>query len=103
MWGENVADKISVNTGRMKTDLSNIEGNLGKISDYYQELIIKRTQLDAMWDGPTSETFKKSFGDDLVALMTMLSDLQRVYNYENMAKECYEACENQIAGVISDI
>jgi uncharacterized protein YukE len=87
----------------MKTDVDNIKAHVDKINSRYTDLVQKKAQLDGMWDGPASETFKKAFDDDLIALMTMISNLQKVYNYENMAKECYKSCEQQVSGVISDI
>lgn len=87
----------------MKTDVENIKECIDKISNRYSDLIQKKVQLDAMWDGPASELFKKTYDDDLMVLMMMISNLQKLYSYENMAKECYQLCENQVYGVISDI
>jgi WXG100 family type VII secretion target len=98
-----MAEKIRTNTNRMQRDAGNIQGCIDRINHQYSDLVQKKTQLDAMWDGPASETFKHAFDDDLTALQTMIANLQKVYNYENMAKECYIACEQQISGVISDI
>lgn len=102
-WGDTLSDKIRFNTIRLKNDTDSIKENVDTILQLYSELVEKRAQLDAMWDGPASEAFKKAFGDDLVGLMTMISNMQRIYNYGNMSKECYENCENQVSGVISDI
>lgn len=103
MRGDILADRIKVNTSRMKTDADSIKENVNTISKLYSDLVTKRNQLDDMWDGPASETFKKAFSDDLAALMVMVGNLQKICNYENMAKDCYQSCENQVAGVISDI
>jgi uncharacterized protein YukE len=87
----------------MKTDVDNIKSNVDKITRRYSELIQKKVELDSMWDGSASETFKKAVDDDIVALMTMMRNLEKIYNYENAAKDSYKSCEQQISGVISDI
>lgn len=95
--------KIKVNTSCMKADIDQMAKSIKNMSDSRSELLEKKEQLDSMWDGPASEEFKNAFQDDLEALYVMISNMQRIFNYEKMAKECYENCENQVSGVIADI
>lgn len=98
-----MADQIRVNTGRMKQDVDNIMASVNQISMKYTDLIQKKAELDTMWDGPASESFKKVTEDDMIALATVIGNLKKVYEYENIARERYEQCENRISGEIAGI
>ena len=87
----------------MGQDVTNVNDYLQRMGGDYQNLIQRKAILDKMWDGSANEAFNKVFNDDLIALMTMLSNLKKLYSYEEMAKNSYAACENMVAELISDI
>lgn len=73
----------------IKSDLSGIKQNL--------------SQLDAMWDGPSSEAFKKVFWDDLNAMETVIKNIESIHSYEVNAKSKYESCESRVGGIVAGI
>lgn len=98
-----MADKIKVNTTRLGTDAESVKSNIQKIKKSMEDMKKDVTQLDSMWDGPTSEAFKKAFQDDMNALNTIIKNLEQIYNFETTAKSKYESCERQVASKVSGI
>lgn len=94
---------FKVSTARLKSDAGSVKGYIDQMERKLTALRNDATQLDAMWDGPASESFKEAFNADLAALETMISNLKKLYNYEQMAKEKYESCETQVQSVVSDM
>lgn len=92
---------FKVSTGRLKSDADSIEGYVKQIKNLLNELTAYAGELSSMWKGPASEAFNKAVHDDLEALSTMASNLDKVHWYGNTAKEKYERCETQVADVIS--
>lgn len=96
-------EKIKINTGRLKSDADQVMGCIKDMKSEMAKMKESVTQLDQMWDGPSSEAFAKVFQDDMEALNTILENLDQVYHYETTAKDKYEECENKISDLISEI
>lgn len=94
---------FKVSTTRLKSDAGSVKGYIDQMDRKLLSLRNGATQLDSMWDGPASEAFKAAINEDLTALETMISNLKKIYNYEQMAKVKYENCETQVSGVVSDM
>ena len=56
-----------------------------------------------MWDGPTSETFKKTFREDIQALESVIKNLQKISGFEKMAEGKYEKCERIVSDIVAGI
>ena len=56
-----MAEKIVVNTNRLGQDAESVETYIAKIKKQITEMKSSVSDLDAMWDGPSSEAFKKAF------------------------------------------
>ena len=87
---------------------------LGKDAEQLQQLIANMEkiivnmkssvgQMNAMWEGVSKDNFVQAFADDIRAVTDVLSELKSLYNYEIMAKEQYENCENQVADLIANM
>lgn len=98
-----MANKIKTDLSRMGQDVGSIGSYLQRLDKDYQNLVERKAVLDKMWDGSANEAFNRVFNDDLVALMTMLANLKKLYNYQEMAKNCYATCENLVEGLVADI
>lgn len=94
---------IKTNTNRMRGDVEGLDAQIRNMNRAYQALQQKKGELDVMWDGPASESFKNAFQDDLTALQTMIQNMQKLSAYENTAKGKYEQCENRVSEIISGI
>lgn len=92
----------------MKTDTAKLESYTNDdvqtciqvLEKEIEGLTTDLTDLDAMWDGPSSEAFKKNFAVDIEALRKELFNLQNVYKYCDNAKKKYEECENRVIQIV---
>ena len=82
--------KIKVNTVRLKNDSDQVNACIENMKSEMEKMKESVSQLDQMWDGPSSEAFKKAFQDDMKAFQTILSNLDKIYGYETNAKAKYE-------------
>lgn len=87
---------------------------LGKDAEQFQQLVadMKKIvgnmqssvgQMNAMWEGVSKDNFVRAFADDIRAVTDVLNELESLYNYEIMAKEQYENCENQVADLVANM
>lgn len=98
-----MGDTIKVNTMRLKTDADFIGGHIQKIETEIKGLRDDVRQLDAMWDGPSSETFKASFRDDIDMLESIIKNMRKINQYENSAQSSYNTCERKVAELVGSI
>lgn len=96
-------EKIRVNTNRLKNDSDQVSEGITKMKSEMSKMIESVTQLDKMWDGPSSEAFAQVFQDDMNALNMLLDNLDKIYKYETTAKSKYDTCENGISQLIAGI
>ena len=95
--------KIKVNTVRLKNDSDQVNACIKNMKSEMEKMKESVSQLDQMWDGPSSEAFKKAFQDDMKAFQTILSNLDKIYGYETNAKAKYEDCERKVSDLIAEI
>lgn len=96
-------EKIKINTNRLKNDADQVKGNITNMKAEMTKMKESVSQLDKMWDGPSSEAFAQVFQDDMQALNTILDNLDKIYQYETTAKSKYDTCENKISDLIAGI
>lgn len=96
-----MSEKIKVNTNRLKNDADSVKVNIAKMQASMNSLKRDVTKLNTMWTGATSDAFKKAFKDDMNALNTMISNLEKIYSFETNAKAKYENCEKKVASLVS--
>lgn len=96
-----MAEKIKVNTNRLGTDADSVRTNILKMKQSMKSLKEEAAKLNGMWSGATNDTFKKAFEDDVNALNTMLSNLDKIYSFETNAKTKYETCEKKVTSLAS--
>lgn len=94
---------IKVNTNRLSTDADTVAGMISGIKSELNGMKQNVAQLDGMWDGPSSEAFKKAFQDDMNAMETIVKNLESIHSYEVNAKSKYESCENRVGGIVAGI
>lgn len=96
-------EKIKVNTNRLKNDSDQVSDSITKMRSEMSKMIESVSQLDKMWDGPSSEAFAQVFQNDMDALSTLLDNLDKIYKYETTAKSKYDTCENRVSQLITGI
>lgn len=96
-----MSEKIKVNTNRLGADADSVRASIAKMQQSMKSLKNDAAKLNAMWTGATSDTFKKVFEDDMNALSTMISNLDKIYSFETNAKTKYETCEKKVSSLVS--
>ena len=94
---------IKINTNRLNTDAETVAGMISGIKTELNGMKQNVAQLDSMWDGPSSEAFKKAFQDDMNAMETIIKNIESIHSYEVNAKSKYESCENRVSGIVAGI
>ena len=92
-----------MNTNRLGADADSVAGILNGIKTEFENMKQSVSQLDGMWDGPSSEAFKKAFWDDMNAMAELLKNLESMHSYEVNAKTKYESCENKVGTIVAGI
>ena len=98
-----MADKIKVNTTRLKRDSERIKrciDNMDKKADSLKAQVIA---LNKTWEAPSSDLFKANFLRDVSNLEALLKSLQVVYKYEDNAQKQYERNEKKVEGIVSSL
>lgn len=95
--------EFRANTDRMKSGVERLTGYVESINKRVEELIQKKAELDAMWEGEASTAFRTAFQRDIDSLVTMVEQMRRAYQYEDTAKKKYVRCERQISEMISEL
>lgn len=92
---------IKVNTVRLGNTADKIDEYITGIVTKLKKMQEYVVQLDQMWDGASSEEFKKAFSNDIVLASELLNKLRDFNSFELNAKKAYEECESKVSDVIS--
>lgn len=98
-----MANCIRVNTSRLGSDAERVQSCIRDMKSEMSKMKTSVKQLDSMWDGSSSEAFKKAFNDDVAALGVIIKNLESVHNFEVNAKKKYESCEAKVNELVSGI
>ena len=98
-----MADKIRVNTNVLNNDANSVQQCIERMKKSKENLSSAIVTLDGMWDGSSSEAFKGAVQNDLNDLQAIISQLQKIYQYEVTAKDKYNACENRVGEIVRSI
>ncbi len=95
--------EIAVNTSTLSGDINELRGALGDARAYLTEMFNQLGELDLMWDGPANEAFKKQFANDYENAKNLCNTIDSLLGNMEYAREQYDACENEIRGIVSAI
>ena len=96
-------NRIKVNTDSLQSDVTGIAEAIGRIETRLGELEAAYAALDAMWDSPAGEIFRAAYCDDMEALKTIIQNLKSFNGFEVTAVKEYNACEQQVGGLIASM
>ena len=94
---------IEVNTGTLRTDVTNIQGEIRSLRSEAGKLRSAADQLSGMWDGPAKQAFMSAVKDDLGRLDALIQAMEKFTVQTSDAREEYDKCENAVSGIISAI
>lgn len=95
--------RIRMNTGHLDSDAQQINHSIQQIRTMLQNLRKESLQLDHMWDGPASESFREEFEGDLDLLEQNIGNLEKIYGFEEDIRERFDRCGMEVRTVISEI
>lgn len=98
-----MANKIEVNTTKLGQDADNVGTYIKNIKNKMKAMMQSMKELDSMWEGPSSEAFKKAVYQDMQDMATIIEGLESINSYERNAKKKYEDCEKSVSAIISEI
>lgn len=94
---------IEVNTNTLKSDVSEIDGELRAILQCAEKLASTLSQLEGMWDGNAKQAFSSAVRDDLNRLKELVKAMQNLTGKTGTAREEYDRCENAVSQIIASI
>lgn len=98
-----MAEWIKVNTNRLRNDASDVKAHIQGIRNRITDLRAHAMALDAMWDGPSSDTFKMAFMNDIDGLDMIMASLDSMNEYEDLARQKYDECEGKVSDLVNQI
>lgn len=95
--------EIAVDTSILTTDISDLQEALSKVRKQLDDMFEQVEELDAMWDGPANDEFRKQFTNDYANSRELCKTVDSIIQCMQYAKEQYDLCENDINGIIRTI
>lgn len=88
---------LKINTSQLNTYIeTDIQNCIRTFKEEIDGLSSDLADLDSMWDGPSSEIFKKNFASDIEALQVEYFNLKTICDYCTNAKQTYETYEDKV-------
>ena len=97
------SQEIAVNTSTLAGDIGELRTALGNAKKQLEDMFAQVTELDAMWDGPANEEFRKQFGADYENSKNLCKTVESLIACMEYAKEQYNLCENAVNGIVASI
>jgi len=98
-----MAQEIAINTGNLSTDIETLQEQLNQIRTDMDRMYEAVRILDSMWDGPANQAFNVQFAQDHKDMDSLCDTIQRIIDCLGYAKQEYNNCESEIAGIVAAI
>lgn len=95
--------EIAVNTSTLASDIADLQDALVNARKQLQDMFEQVEELDAMWDGPANEEFRKQFVNDHENAQELCVTVESIIQCMQYAREQYDLCENDVNGIIAAI
>lgn len=95
--------EIAVDTSTLAGDISELRTTLSAARAQLNDMFNQVAELDAMWDGPANEEFKKQFGIDYENAKNLCATVESLLGCMEFARDQYNLCENEVNGIVSAI
>lgn len=94
---------IEVNTGTLRNDVSEIQGELQSLRRQVTALRNAASALGSTWEGNAKTAFMEALTDDINRLETLISAIEKFTNKTSDARTEYDRCENSVSQIIASI
>ncbi len=95
--------EFEVDTGQLQQMADTIAGRTKEMQEGVMELRIAMTKLNQGWEGEAHEEFVQSVEQDLKALEKLISNINKIHDFQNHAMQDYVSCENKVAEYILEL
>lgn len=94
---------FEVDTAILRQSAAEVGQGLSDMQTRLNALVEKMTELDAMWDGPASETFRTQFNSDCAAFQEMCDVIRDFMDSMEYAAKEYDVCEGKVKEAVNAI
>ena len=98
-----MAKEISVNTNNLSKDIDTLRTNLNAIKKDLGSMYDRVRALDAGWDGPANEEFKRQFETDRRNMETVCRTVETIIQNLEYARKEYDSCEKSVESIVAAI
>ncbi len=98
-----MAKLIKMDTDKLNSDMISVSERIESIRSTLNYLEEQAGVLDGMWNGPGSDAFKKAFHSDLMAMQTVIGNLEDLNRYEEKAYGKFQRCGIDVRAAIDEI
>lgn len=98
-----MAKVIRFDTDRLNEDMVSISELIKSMRERVRNLENQITELEGMWTGPGSDAFKNALRSDLVGLVMVIENLEKLNGYEDKACGKFRRCEDKVSAAIDEI
>ena len=98
-----MANMIKVNTNVLGNDIQEMRTLAKSVDDDLNEIYTLVAALDAMWDGPANDEFRRQFTADKKVCANVIKEISRLINDTAFAKNKYEGCERNVHSLVSSL
>lgn len=84
-------------------DIENYQNAKQRLKESYNSFVEHIGALDSMWDGPAKKEFDNRFRNDSERALSLINQLESVYDNLIYANTEYDSCEKTIATIIDEI
>ena len=98
-----MAQLLEVNTGTLRNDVNEIQGELRGIRSEMSNLRSAASSLGSTWEGDAKNAFMEALQDDMNRLETLVSAIEKFTSKTEESRVAYEKCENSVSQAVSSI
>lgn len=94
---------FEVDTEQLQQMSDTIDQKTKEMREGVTELRIAMNKLNQGWEGAAHEEFVQSVEQDLRSLEKLISNVKKIRDFQNRAKQEYVSCENKVADYMNEL
>jgi len=94
---------IKVNTNALGNDVAQMKSLSKSVEHDLNEIYSLVAALDAMWDGPANDEFRKQFTSDKQVCANVVKGINKLITDTESAKSKYQTCERNVHSLVSSL
>ena len=98
-----MAKLLEVNTGTLRNDVNEIQGELRGIRNEMSNLRSAASSLGSTWEGDAKIAFMEALQDDMNRLESLVNAIDQFTDRTEESRVAYEKCENAVSQAVSSM